>query len=269
MWIRIRQNDFDPSGCGSATPIFPFVGIVHCTGKMLTFPPFFLQIHLEAEKIFQNVGKQLKQRRHDDDFESLFSYLSDPTAEDPAVEEPELARQLEAQGREARKKIDKVFDDFEERQVTKRKSSGNEDSDEEAVEEEEDEDDEDEEEEEEEEGDGDEGDGDEVDGDEVDGDEEEVGEDDTGTYGIRSDVMSDEDSDRDEVTDSSNERSVEPSTVTGSEFMTEPVIASPESSGFQAVQHDHKLEKDGSSGAMRKVTMTMSEEEDVVTLDSD
>ena len=89
------------------------------------------QVHTEAERIFQSVGKQLKQRRGDDAYESLYSYLQDPTSEDPAAENPELARQLEEQSRAAKKKLDEVFDHFVEREVDKRKAADEEEKDEE------------------------------------------------------------------------------------------------------------------------------------------
>jgi hypothetical protein len=91
------------------------------------------QVHTEAERIFQAVGKLLKQRRGDDAYENLHSYLQDPTSEDPAAEDPELARRLEEQGRAAKQKLERIFDQFVEQQVDKRKThieEGHEDSDE-------------------------------------------------------------------------------------------------------------------------------------------
>lgn len=82
---------------------------------------FNAQVHAEAEKIFHSVGKVLKQRRGEDDYESLHSYLKDPAAEDPAMADVTLAHQLEQQDREAKKKLDKVFDEFTERQFAKGK----------------------------------------------------------------------------------------------------------------------------------------------------
>ena len=99
--------------------------------KKLNCLLFLAQVHTEAERIFQSVGKQLKQRRGDDAYESLYSYLQDPTSEDPAAENPELARQLEEQSRAAKKKLDEVFDHFVEREVDKRKAADEEEKDEE------------------------------------------------------------------------------------------------------------------------------------------
>ena len=36
---------------------------------------YFVQIHTEAERIFQSVGRKLKTRRGNDDFDSICSYF--------------------------------------------------------------------------------------------------------------------------------------------------------------------------------------------------
>ena len=75
-----------------------------------------MQIHNESEKIFIMVGRKLKKRRNFDDGNAFYSYLPTDDAGDPADENPQLQKRLDELGREAEKKINKVFEDFVEKQ---------------------------------------------------------------------------------------------------------------------------------------------------------
>jgi len=73
------------------------------------------QIHTEADRIFVAVGRKLKMRRFDDDAESMYSYLNEDEV-DPAVGDKELQSKLNKQGKVAKQKLDKVFEEFVDRQ---------------------------------------------------------------------------------------------------------------------------------------------------------
>ena len=73
------------------------------------------QIHTEADRIFVAVGRKLKMRRFDDDADSMYSYLQEGEV-DPAVGDQDLQSKLNKQGKAAKQKLDKVFEEFVERQ---------------------------------------------------------------------------------------------------------------------------------------------------------
>ena len=75
-----------------------------------------MQIHNEAEKIFISVGRRLKKRRNIDDGSVMFSYLN-PAEKDPALNDAELDNKLVMLGKEAKEKIDKVFEEYTEKQA--------------------------------------------------------------------------------------------------------------------------------------------------------
>eukprot|EP00092_Neocalanus_flemingeri_P007387 GFUD01007975.1.p1 GENE.GFUD01007975.1~~GFUD01007975.1.p1 ORF type:complete len:1381 (+),score=430.56 GFUD01007975.1:102-4244(+) len=71
-----------------------------------------LQMHDEAENIFQSVGKKLKKRREHDDTDVMVSYLKEDQMVDPASKNEELDKILIVQAAEGKKNINKYFDDF-------------------------------------------------------------------------------------------------------------------------------------------------------------
>jgi len=73
------------------------------------------QIHGEAEKIFQAVGKKLIRRRRLDEYDTSSSYIKDTTI-DPARKDASLDSKLKSQTSEGKKKIQKVFEEFVEKQ---------------------------------------------------------------------------------------------------------------------------------------------------------
>ena len=73
------------------------------------------QIHTEADRIFVAVGRKLKMRRFDDDADSMYSYLKEDEV-DPAAGDKELQSKLNKQGRVAKQKLDKVFEEFVDKQ---------------------------------------------------------------------------------------------------------------------------------------------------------
>ena len=75
-----------------------------------------MQIHNEAEKIFISVGRRLKKRRNIDDGSVMFSYLN-PAESDPALKDAELDSKLIMLGKEAKERIEKVFEEYTEKQA--------------------------------------------------------------------------------------------------------------------------------------------------------
>ena len=73
------------------------------------------QIHTEADRIFVAVGRKLKMRRFDDDADSMYSYLNEDEV-DPAAVDKELQSKLNKQGKVAKQKLDKVFEEFVDKQ---------------------------------------------------------------------------------------------------------------------------------------------------------
>ena len=73
------------------------------------------QIHTEADRIFVAVGRKLKKRRFDDDADSMYSYLKEDEV-DPAAGDKELQSKLNKQGKVAKQKLDKVFEEFVDKQ---------------------------------------------------------------------------------------------------------------------------------------------------------
>ena len=86
-----------------------------------------MQIHNEAEKIFMAIGKKLKKRRNIDDGTVMYSYLRPDDSGDPAERDSELDTKLMQLGKEAEVRINKVFEEFVEKQVTKGQSDQEED----------------------------------------------------------------------------------------------------------------------------------------------
>ena len=99
-----------------------------------------MQIHNEAEKIFISVGKKLKKRRNLDDGSVMYSYLK-PEDSDPASNDTELDSKLSLLGKEAKVRIEKVFEEFTEKQAAAGKSNEEESDTENEEEEEEEEED--------------------------------------------------------------------------------------------------------------------------------
>ena len=95
-----------------------------------------MQIHNEAEKIFISVGRRLKKRRNNDDGSVMFSYLN-PAESDPALNDAELDSKLALLGKEAKERIEKVFEEYTEKQAAGVRSNDEESETEEEEEEEE------------------------------------------------------------------------------------------------------------------------------------
>lgn len=87
-----------------------------------------MQIHNEAEKIFIAIGKKLKKRRNIDDGTVMYSYLRPDDTGDPAEKDAELDTKLMQLGKEAEVRINKVFEEFVDKQVTKGQSDQEEDN---------------------------------------------------------------------------------------------------------------------------------------------
>ena len=87
-----------------------------------------MQIHNEAEKIFIAIGKKLKKRRNIDDGTVMYSYLRPDDTGDPAERDAELDTRLMQLGKEAEVRINKVFEEFVDKQVTKGQSDQEEDN---------------------------------------------------------------------------------------------------------------------------------------------
>ena len=81
-----------------------------------------MQIHNEAEKIFIAIGKKLKKRRNIDDGTVMYAYLKPDDAGDPAEKDSELDTKLTQLGKEAEVRINKVFEEFVDKQMTKGQS---------------------------------------------------------------------------------------------------------------------------------------------------
>ena len=86
-----------------------------------------MQMHNEAEKIFIAVGKKLKKRRNIDDGTVMYSYLKPDDSGDPAAEDRELDNKLVELGKVAEQKINKVFEEYVEKQASGAKPAGGED----------------------------------------------------------------------------------------------------------------------------------------------
>ena len=86
-----------------------------------------MQIHNEAEKIFLAIGKKLKKRRDIDDGTVMYSYLRPDDAGDPAEKDTELDSKLTQLDKEAEVRINKVFEEFVDKQVTKGQNDQEED----------------------------------------------------------------------------------------------------------------------------------------------
>lgn len=84
------------------------------------------QIHTEAERMFVAVGRRLKNRRFDDDADSMYSYLKEEA--DPARSDKDLHRKLVEQGKVAKEKLDRVFEEFVDKQVSGVKGEEEEDN---------------------------------------------------------------------------------------------------------------------------------------------
>ena len=76
-----------------------------------------MQMHNEAEKIFIMVGKKLKKRRNIDDGTVMYSYLREDDKGDPAAGDVDLDLKLQELGKVAEQKINKVFEDYAEKQA--------------------------------------------------------------------------------------------------------------------------------------------------------
>ena len=82
-----------------------------------------MQMHNEAEKIFIAVGKRLKKRRNIDDGTVMYSYLKPDDSGDPAAENQDLDNKLLELGKVAEQKINKVFEEYVEKQASGAKPS--------------------------------------------------------------------------------------------------------------------------------------------------
>jgi len=82
-----------------------------------------IQIHNEAEHIFQAVGKKLKNRRAHDDCDSLYSHFKELRPVDPADNDTSLEEKLQNQQLAGKKRIEKVFQDYVEKQICRGKSA--------------------------------------------------------------------------------------------------------------------------------------------------
>ena len=87
-----------------------------------------MQIHNEAEKIFIAIGKKLKKRRNIDDGTVMYAYLKLDDAGDPAEKDTELDTKLTKLGNEAEVRINQVFEEFVDKQMTKGPSDQEEDN---------------------------------------------------------------------------------------------------------------------------------------------
>ena len=74
-------------------------------------------MHAEAERIFVAVGRRLKVRRFDDDADAMYSYVGEDGV-DPARNDRELQLKLHEQGKVAKAKLDRVFEEFVEKQAS-------------------------------------------------------------------------------------------------------------------------------------------------------
>merc|ERR1712226_1735382 len=86
-----------------------------------------MQIHTEAERIFVAVGRRLKNRRFDDDADSMYSYLKEEET-DPARNDGDLHRKLVEQGKVAKEKLDRVFEEFVDKQASGMKGDDGDDN---------------------------------------------------------------------------------------------------------------------------------------------
>ena len=88
-----------------------------------------MQMHTEAEKIFIAVGKKLKKRRNIDDGTVMYSYLKPDDSGDPAAENQDLDNKLLELGKVAERKINKVFEEYVEKQASGAKPNDDDDGD--------------------------------------------------------------------------------------------------------------------------------------------
>jgi len=80
------------------------------------------QVHAEAENIFKKLGNKLKSRRMADEADVIDSYISQNNGlfSDPADKDSQLEEKLEKQFRQGKKSFEKVFQDFSEKQISKK-----------------------------------------------------------------------------------------------------------------------------------------------------
>ncbi|XP_018006851.1 uncharacterized protein DDB_G0283697 [Hyalella azteca] len=79
-------------------------------------------VRVQAQEIFRDVGKMLKERRENDDLYSIYSYC-DSDAPDPATQNPELAAILDENAVVASNKLSKVFQEFVDKETEMREVS--------------------------------------------------------------------------------------------------------------------------------------------------
>ncbi|KAF2368028.1 hypothetical protein FHG87_001201 [Trinorchestia longiramus] len=79
-------------------------------------------VRVQAQEIFRDVGKMLKERRENDDLYSIYSYC-DSDVPDPASQNPDLASTLDENARIASEKLVKVFQEYVDKEAQQREFS--------------------------------------------------------------------------------------------------------------------------------------------------
>ncbi|KAK7068858.1 hypothetical protein SK128_018231, partial [Halocaridina rubra] len=108
------------------TKEFPsYVDILHLLKKvtcesMLPLRPETVRV--QAQEIFRDVGRILKDRRESDDLYCIYSYVDDELP-DPAATDEELAQKLNENESLAKENLDKVFQEFVDKEALERENA--------------------------------------------------------------------------------------------------------------------------------------------------
>ncbi|XP_045625109.2 death domain-associated protein 6 [Procambarus clarkii] len=99
-------------------------------------------VRVQAQEIFRDVGRMLKERRESDDLYNIYSYADDDV-EDPAIKDEDLNQQLTENESIAKDKLEKIFQEFvdkdaearenTDKNIEKNKKSSKEDNDKEEI----------------------------------------------------------------------------------------------------------------------------------------
>ncbi|XP_047496791.1 death domain-associated protein 6-like [Penaeus chinensis] len=79
-------------------------------------------VRVQAQEIFRDVGRILKERRESDDLYNIYGYAEEEVP-DPAAEDDELSRKLQENETIAKEKLDKIFQDYVDKEAFAREAA--------------------------------------------------------------------------------------------------------------------------------------------------
>lgn len=79
-------------------------------------------VRVQAQEIFRDVGRMLKERRESDDLYNIYGYAEEEMP-DPAAEDDELSRKLQENETIAKQKLDKIFQDYVDKEACARENA--------------------------------------------------------------------------------------------------------------------------------------------------